>query len=339
MEIALIDSDECSPYGHNYIYRKTLNEINNTIIIDNPKKFESIAKNPIKAYKERLNYVENIPKKDIMHFLHLDVFYMFPNLFKKLKLNKLKIIGTLHWYPNKKIKSYQLKKTSKYIDVIVVHSQYIKNKLNEIGIYNVEVIDYPSFYPKNVNINNKLMEDSDRIKILCIGATRFDKGIDIVSKSFEYISANSKKHLKFIFAGKELDNAYQLPIELSNKHNIDLDIINKRLTDEEYWEYLSYCDVVLLPYRKIFTGNSGPMTDGVYLNKFILGPDGGNLGYLIDCYDLGLTFKQENYIDLAVKISELTNKDLKKNHNYRQEIKVEKFIEKYNNIYESIKKL
>ena len=337
MEIALIDSNECCVGGHNYIYRKVLDEINNTIIINDVQKFKILSENPLRAYKERLDYINRIPKKEIMHFLHLDVFYMFPNLFRKLKLNNLKIIGTLHWYPSSMIKSKLLKKSSKYIDTIVVHSQYIRNKLNELGIYNVEVIDYPAFYPKEIEINKNInRKDNDYIKILCIGATRFDKGIDIVSKSFEYIDDNAKKHLKFVFAGKELDDAYKLPRNLANKYDIDLKIVNKKLTDEEYWGYMDYCDVILLPYRRIFTGNSGPMTDGIYMNKFILGPEEGNLGFMINNHNLGLTFEQENPKDLAVKISKLLNMDLIKTHKYRDELKVDRFVEKYRVIYKNI---
>lgn len=337
MEIALIDSNECSIGGHNYIYRKILNRIDKTIIIEDSQDFKQISENPIKAFKGRLDYINRIPKKEIMHFLHLDIFYMFPHLFKKLKLKKIKIIGTLHWYPNKKIKSYLLKRSSKYIDIIVVHSEYIKDKLNDLGIFNVEVIDYPSFYPEHISINKNIInKDKSYIKILCIGATRFDKGIDIVSRSFQYINHDSKKCLKFLFAGRELDNAYDLPKKLANQYGINLEIVDKRLTDEEYWEYIDYCDVILLPYRKIFTGNSGPMTDGIYMNKFILGPNQGNLGFLINKHSLGLTFEQENHKDLADKISKLPNINLKKNHEYSEELSVEKFLEKYRIVYRGI---
>ena len=78
------------------------------------------------------------------------------------------------------------------------------------------------------------------------------------------------------------------------------------------------------------------MTDGIYANKFILGPDGGNLGYLIEKYDLGATFKQENPKELANVLNLLISRSLKKNHEYRQKIKKENFVDKYKKIYDNI---
>ncbi|MDY2884036.1 MAG: glycosyltransferase [Romboutsia timonensis] len=331
MEILLIDNNECTIGGHNYIYRKTLHEIQGTEIVYQVKNFTNLSKNPIKAYKEREDYFDNLPRKEIMHFLHLDVFYTFPSLFKKMKKNNVKIIGTLHWYPNKKIKSYLLKNSAKYIDTIVVHSEYIKRQLNLNGIYNVEVVDYPAFHTED--IKESLVNNDKYVNILCIGATRYDKGIDIAAKSFRYIDNNAKKYLKFVFAGKELDNAYQLPRELAKEYNINLEIISKSLTDEEYWNCMKNSDVILLPYRKIFTGNSGPMTDGIILDKYILGPNNGNLGYLINKYDLGETFVQEDEKSLGEVISKLCDKDLVKQHSYKSELTIEKFKDKYKMIY------
>ena len=51
--------------------------------------------------------------------------------------------------------------------------------------------------------------------------------------------------------------------------------------------------------EKIFRGNSGPMTDGVFANKYILSPNYGNIGYLTKKYNLGSTFKIENPKSLA----------------------------------------
>ena len=133
-----------------------------------------------------------------------------------------------------------------------------------------------------------------------------------------------------------MDVSYQLPREEADKYNINVILKNKFLSDEEYKEEIVNSDVILLPYKKIFSGNSGPMTDGIYTNKFILGPDEGNLGFLINKYSLGLTFEQENPKDLADKISKLLNINLKKNHKYADQLSVDKFIEKHKLIYKEI---
>ena len=121
--------------------------------------------------------------------------------------------------------------------------------------------------------------------------------------------------------------------EYAKENNINVICKNKFLTEEEYEEEIYKTDVILLPYRKIFTGNSGPMTDGIYADKFILGPNNGNLGYLIKKYNLGSTFIQENCNDLAREIEKISQVEVKKTHKYKYELSIDKFNEKYTYIY------
>ena len=79
------------------------------------------------------------------------------------------------------------------------------------------------------------------------------------------------------------------------------------------------------------------MTDGIYANKFILGPNEGNLGFLINKYQLGDTFVQEDYKDLAKKISEINKLNLNKEHEYRDRLKSVNFLNLHAEIYNKIK--
>ncbi|MGM9979710.1 MAG: glycosyltransferase [Clostridium sp.] len=334
MSIYLIDNNECTMYGHNYIYRETLNSIDKTTIIHKVEDFDNILRKPVSGYKQRKNYVKSLKIKDVVHFLYVDTFYFVPSIFKELKKSGIKIIATLHWFPNKKLKEYLLKKSSKYIDVIVVHSEYIKNQLNEINIKNVEVVEYPAFNVPQINLKKEI--NLDKINVLCLGTTRYDKGLDIARDSFEFLSNIAKEELIFTFAGKEADIKYDKILSEAKKYDVNLNIDNKELSNEEYWNYIKNCDIVLLPYRKIFTGNSGPMTDGIYANKFILGPDGGNLGYLIEKYDLGATFKQENPKELANVLNSLDLNKIIKEHKYKEKITVNNFINSYSKIYNKL---
>ena len=157
-------------------------------------------------------------------------------------------------------------------------------------------------------------------------------------KAFKFIDSKCKEKIVFNICGIEQDIKYDDIMMSAKENNINVICKNKFLTEEEYEEEIYKTDVILLPYRKIFTGNSGPMTDGIYADKFILGPNNGNLGYLIKKYNLGSTFIQENYNDLAREIEKISQVEVKKTHKYKYELSIDKFNEKYTDIYNYLEK-
>lgn len=337
MKIYLVDN---ANDGHHKVYQNTLNKINNTQILNKIIKFTDFKENFIKAYKERSNFFEYVNSKtnkgDIIHLLYIDSLYKCPLIDRKLNKDK-KYIGTLHWIPKDVFRQNLLKRFSKKMKLIIVHSEFLEEELCKIGIKNVKTIEYPSF----LNTYNKYIEKDkelqDKVVISCLGGTRKDKGLDILSEAFKFIDSKFKKKIVFNICGIEQDIKYDDIIKNAKENNINIICKNKFLTEEEYAEEIYKTDVILLPYRKIFTGNSGPMTDGIYADKFILGPNDGNLGYLIKKYNLGSTFKQENCRDLAKEIEKTTQIEVKKNHRYKNELSIDKFNEKYTDIYNYFK--
>lgn len=339
MKIYLIDNGlDLNPKnnlgGHNYIYRKTLSKIEGTEIMDKKEIFVTSREKFFLAIKQKKEYLRTVPNNSIAHLLQLDIFYTSPSAIKMLNHKGIKVIGTLHWYPKSITKKILLRYSASFMDKIIVHSEFIKNQLCSIGIKNVEVVDYPVFYEKSKisSSNNK----SNKIKVTCLGGTRYDKGLDILMNAFEYIDKEVKNKIEFILVGKEKDIKYDDIRRKANQYKISVNIDSRIVSEDEYWEYVNDTDVILLPYRKIFTGNSGPMTDGIYLDKYIIGPDAGNLGYLIKKHDLGSTFIQEDSKDLAKKINLLPNINLNKVHEYKKKLEVENFLIKYKEIYRSV---
>ncbi|HFF9301619.1 TPA: glycosyltransferase [Clostridium perfringens] len=330
-------SDNCCS-GHHKIYQNTLKKIENTTINNFLVNFTSDKKKIIKMIIERNKYICNSIKKtkngDIIHYLYIDPLYKYVFMNRKLTNKNIHFIGTLHWFPKGFISKVLLKKFCEKMEMVVVHSIYIEKKLNDIGINNVKCIDYPSFLEckKEYSYNKKGQE----IIISCLGGTRMDKGLDILIDSFKYIDDSIKRDIVFNICGIEQDIKYEDLQKEAKKYNINIIVKNKFLTDNEYAIEILKSDVILLPYRKMFSGNSGPMTDGVFMNKYILGPDKGNLGFLIKNYNLGSTFEQENPIDLAKKLSDLYNKNLVKNHKYKENLSLDRFIESHKKLYKEI---
>lgn len=333
--IYLIDEDKCLTGGHNANYRNALATIERTRIYDSPCTFPSMNRNPCKGYMVRKRYFEKIPKDGYACLLHLDTIYTTPSIIKYIRKYHNKVVGVLHWYPNSKLKATMLRISAKYIDIIVVHSEYIKIQLSKIGINNVEVIDYPLFC--NVDLRKIVpKENTERKNFLCLGGSRLDKGHDIMAESFKYIPDSAKKKISITVAGKEIDVPYTYIREKAEEANIDISFINRRLSEEEYWQLISDCDVILLPYKRVFTGNSGPMTDGVCLNKYILGPDEGNLSFLINTYQLGCTFKIEDPESLGKQIGFVSQLNTKCNHEYRKKLSLDNFIVSYSRLFEKL---
>lgn len=336
MSVYLVDN---ANDGHHNIYQNTLNNMEDTVILNYIINFTEVKSNLIKAYSERKKFIDyinsNTKDGEIIHFLYIDSLYKCPFIDIKIKKSK-KYIGTLHWIPKDFIRKILLKRFSKRLKYIIVHSEFLKKELEKSGIKNVKVIDYPSFLTQNNNIINEAGK-RDKIIISCLGGTRSDKGLDILIDSFKYMDEECKNKLVFNVCGIEQDIKYKDIINAAKDNKINLIHKNKFLTEKEYQYEILKSDVILLPYKSVFTGNSGPMTDGIYANKFILGPDKGNLGFLIKRYHLGSTFVQENSLDLAKKIEELTRINIYKNHKYRNHLSIETFINKHKQLYSNIK--
>ena len=323
--------------GHNRTYMETIGSIEDTLCYDCPEKFPHMVKKPYKGYITRKNYFNNIPKGEGICYLNYDSIYLVPQLVKKLTRRFKFSVAVLHWFPRKKMQHLFLKESSKCFNCIVVHSEFIKKELNSIGINNVQVIDYPCFC--KINVNDLSYEKKVyRKKFLCLGASRIDKGYDVLADSFSYLDENTKNMCEFVIAGKEQDISYDMIKNKAKENGVNINIVDDVISDEDYWKYILEADIVLLPYKKIFSGNSGPMTDGIYANRYILGPDKGNIGYLINKYNLGSTFEIENSKSLAAEISKISVSDTTCNHSYKEKLEVSSFIQSYKELFEKLKR-
>lgn len=248
-----------------------------------------------------------------IHLLYLDsllilLLFLAPFFFA---LN-LKITGTLHWSPNKPVKRLLLKilVLGKALQKIVVHGDYTKDKIRKLlGRGRADCvfsIPYPHLHDSTqTNPGYRVApEEEARINqlarpyILLFGGLRYDKGADLLIESLKHIRNRSytlfivgkEEHFDYQFINRELEGT-----ELKNQVYLKLGYV----PDEEVSYYFAMTDAVVLPYRKIFTGQSGPLTEGAANRKFIIGPDHGELGYTIKTYDLGVTYAAEDTKDLA----------------------------------------
>lgn len=288
-------------------------------------------------------------KCQIFHLLYLDNL-MIPLFFLIPLIPKIKITGTLHWYPNRKSKQILLGfiLNKEVIQELIVHGEFIRNQVVELLQKNrkqVTSIIYPNLHPlkhKHTERAAKMLKDN-LIKrehkgaiLLCFGGLRHDKGIDIlleaagriIDRDFTILIAGKEDTFTRNYVDKEIAR-----LKLENKVVMNLEYIS----DDDVEAYFNLSDIVILPYRKIFSGQSGPLTEGAIRNKIIIGPDHGEIGDTIKRYQLGIVFKAEDISDLSNKlIYTFDNLDyLSKrvqSSAYKDLIRVEVFQDQYHSI-------
>ena len=113
----------------------------------------------------------------------------------------------------------------------------------------------------------------------------------------------------------------------------------KFLSDEEFQYALNATDIITIPYRKVFNGASGPLGEGVYLEKCIIGPCHGNLGDTIEKNHLGYTFLSEDVNSLAETLNKALKTEFKPDEKYKEyknSLDVESFLKSYAELYNSL---
>jgi glycosyltransferase involved in cell wall biosynthesis len=284
---------------------------------------------------------------DKVHLLHLDSLLLSLLLVIPL-MRGVKVTGTLHWFPVRRLKqrvlSFLIRRS--ILHKVVVHGQFTQDKVNRLigagRAFQVCSIHFPSLHNRSRQDENDVQEDLgfelqelNRPLLLCFGGLRYDKGIDLLleaasqikDKDYTLIVAGSEDY----FAKTDIDHwAEQYGI----RENVYTDI--KFIPESRMDFYFNHCDAVVLPYRALFTGQSGPLTEGAARNKFILGPDHGEIGHTIKAYGLGETFEAENIADLSNKLLQTIEHlktaggQLESNHNaYKALISPDRFGASY----------
>lgn len=275
---------------------------------------------------------------DVVHFLYGDLFYRSLGIglgfFKHHKT-----IITYHVVPNDSKHKISVKMISKRVDYSIVHTEVLHNQLARWNVKNAIHVDYPCFFQivnwSQENIRRELNIPLDAVVFGCLGGTRRYKGLDFMLEALKRTEGNF--HL--LIAGSEEYFTQDYILDQAEKYHDKVTLMLHRLSDKEFIKCIIATDWIVLPYRKGFTGASGPLAEGVMYGKKILGANIGSLGELISKYDLGYVFESENVLDLSEEIKEIMHDKTDFSAKYLQFQKMlspEIFAEKYNVIYKSL---
>lgn len=346
MKVMLIDS---RMDGHHITYMRSilemLDEVNTESLVCAPDQVDCAEKNRTVVcssqnyfrWMHRLEAVVKKEKPDVVHFLYGDDLYRYFGAGLSWIGKHAQLFITFHQVRRSYLHDLSLKMISASAKKVVVHTESLEKDFHKLGIHNVQQIEYPRFNMIQSIDQKKAKKmlgipDGEAPVLLALGATRYDKGIDILLDALDQVS--SRFHL--VVAGKEDTISESVIREKIRKYQKQVTLILRFLSDEEFACCLSASDIVVLPYRKSFDGASGPLGEGVALGKMIVGANHGSLGKLIKGHHLGLTFETENAGDLTKKLEEALSGNWEpddKYYEYQKALSPARFQAEYEKLY------
>lgn len=220
----------------------------------------------------------------------------------------MKVISTLHWYPFLGLSVRQPKQALKALQVVaaswlldraggnlVVHSIAAKKRLSRVGVSRVHAIDYPSavscFDVDEIGRETqrkRLGLSPDERLLLCFGGTRHDKGVDIAISSL----AGTDRRTRLLVAGVEQDFDRRLLLELAEAHRVENQLLLQleHVPEGDVVSLFSAADAVLLPYRPVFKGQSGPLAIAGSMGIPVIAADVPVLAETVTRFGLGRLF-------------------------------------------------
>ena len=287
----------------------------------------------LSAYLKHMKTIKKIAiqeKADVIHFLDGDsTMRYFDAGYRYLK--KFRTVVTFHHLFPGKLRELSMKSILRKVSMAVVHTDEIETKIKNYGCKNVMTIHYPCF----LSVNPMEKEKKSVKTLLSLGGTRYDKGLDILLDALK----NVQEDFRLVIAGKEEFFTKTFIKEVTKSYGDKVDLRLKFLSNEEMLECLQMSDIIVLPYRKEFDGASGPLCEGTYLGKMIIGPNHGSLGAIIKNNHLGYCFESENAKNLAVCISDALKTEFVYDQyalDYQKSLNPEFFLQKYTALYHSL---
>lgn len=275
---------------------------------------------------------------DIIHLVWGDSFYRFFGV-GFYWLMHYKSVITFHQTRKSVLHKISVKLYSKIFSTVVVHTEFLHDELKSYGINRVQKITYPNFIGV-LQIPQKKATEMLGIKtsspiLLSLGGTRIDKGLDILLQALNDVS----EPFHLLIAGAEQNIKRTDIINAIRNYSDKVTVMLKYLSDDEMNTCYSACDYVVLPYRRIFDGASGPLAEGVAFGKCIIGPSHGSIGEIIKQNHVGLCFETENIESLASTIEKVLENGFsydQKAKQYQEDLKITNFQVSHKKLFERL---
>ena len=278
-----------------------------------------------------------------VHFLDGDSIMRFFGIGFSL-FKKRQIIITFHNYYEGKLRKLSYKRMiSSNNRKLVVHSDYIKKRMAEIGLVDVSVCEYPAFdFEKFQRISVqkakaywKIPEDIPIIGI--VGGIASYKGI----LQFLEVMNGCRVPFHILMCGMPYDITEEELLNACKNYKNKVTLHLEYLNEYQYQLAIAASDIIYCIYMNDFLGASGPAIDGVCMRKMIICNEFGSVGDMTRNNDLGYLIHTKNYSDMLMDIVKAINSYPTFNYGdrankYRNTLNPEYFRNKYSQIYKSV---
>jgi len=183
------------------------------------------------------------------------------------------------------------------------HKEELRKQLGLGSDFPIKVIydgaNPPKKFLNKTSSRKKLDINYDKFIFLFFGMLRKDKGIECLLKA---IALLRKEEFKLIIAGslfeykkKEIERLIS-ELKIKDKVILRLEYIDDKMVPF----YFFSSDVVVFPYKKNYTGGSGPLLkEAAIYKKPVIASNVSEMGRLVEKYQMGFTFKSEDASNLA----------------------------------------
>ena len=203
-----------------------------------------------------LNWFESLNDKSLVSILK-DILSKTLSLFM-LKLKRTTILSTLHnkqphdkkyIFLNRLFYKFLLKISDKIIILSRESKNYVEVFLGPKYLSKLEYIPHPAYIvsPKHHNSSN-----TSKFNVLYFGQLRPYKNIELILEL-----AREKRNITFTIAGKPIDNQYALFLKNKSKDLSNINLILNHQSEEDLDYLISNSAIVILPYKKNSSLNSG----------------------------------------------------------------------------------
>lgn len=233
-------------------------------------------------------------RMDKVVFLYADAMYA-ALFYAGLRKYSFKIDLIVHWFPGNTFDSTLFRLAA--ADQVIVHTKYIKQKMPKRLRHKTKCVNYPMVDASPALNGASTRGDTVRKTLLYFGGTRYDKGLDILLKALAKITVDCD----LIIAGSEnyFKEAYIREALQACPHVKNAEIMLRFVSDEEMDACYCQADIVVIPYRKNFRGESGVLLDAICHEKIIVAADIMHFKEYIDEAKSGIVFEAENIDDLT----------------------------------------
>jgi len=188
------------------------------------------------------------------------------------------------------------------------HKEELQKQLGLKKDFPIKIVydgaDQPKRFLDQKEAREKLDIDYEKDILLFFGMLRKDKGIEYL---LEAVSLLKKEEFKLIIAGSLFDYGENDIGLLIKKFGIEDRVILRLgyVDDKDVPLYFFSSDAVVFPYRKVYTGGSGPLLkEAAIYKKPVIASNVSEMGRLVKDHKMGLTVEPENAYNLAEKIKE-----------------------------------